>query len=539
MITVNNTGTPGLLGYTEPRVYTPPRRELTPETSHGWAAIAFAEEMLHLKLFPWQEWLLKHALELNEDGTYRWRVVVTMVSRQAGKTAVLIVLALWHMYALRSRTVIGTAQDLANAEKVWKEAVSLAQSDEELAEMIPNDGVYLGHPKQFQIIHNENGRELTSEYRIASATRRGGRGFSGDLILMDELREHQSWDSWAAVTNTMNARPKAQCWAFSNAPDAFGVVLRYLRALAHRELGWPDDDEDIQGEILGEISALPEFEDMPEVEFDTGFYEWSMAPGLPRNDPQGLMQANPSCNHTEVTENCITYRALISGLRTSPAHIAEAEICCRETTMGVGGPFPEGSWESTLDAGAQPAANAKIAVCVEVSNRREQTYITRAGLRADSAAVCGIKEDRAGTDWVVQYLKDERKTYAAVIIRTGVGAPVAALLKDLQDARLPVVEWKGAEIGSAHGQMIDRLRDSTADKPQLLHLPHKGLDTAATSAVERVQTGGGSILDINKSPTDVAPLLSAEGAVWGLNHLPPTPRIHGWDMDKLEKRSRD
>ena len=130
---------------------------------------------------------------------------------------------------------------------------------------------------------------------------------------------------------------------------------------------------------------------MPTIEFDTGFFEWSMPPGLPRNHPQGLMQANPSCNHTEVTENCITYRALISGLRTSPAHVAEAEICCRETTFGVGGPFPEGSWEATLDKDGtvKPDAKSKIVVCVEVSTRREQTYITRCGL-ADGKAVLGL-----------------------------------------------------------------------------------------------------------------------------------------------------
>lgn len=520
-----------LIGYTEPRIFTPPQRELTRKTSHGFAAIEFAEQMLHMKLFPWQEWLLVHGLELNPDGTYRWRVVVVEVARQSGKTMILIVLALWHLYALKSRTVIGTAQDLANAEKVWKEAVALAQADEELAEMIPEDGIYLGHPKQFQVIHNEDGKEVTSEYRIAAATRRGGRGFSGDLILMDELREHQSWDSWAAVTNTMNARPRAQAWAFSNAPDALGVVLRYLRALAHRELGWPDGDEDIQGEILGEISALPEFEDMPEVGFDTGFFEWSMAPGLPRNDPDGLMHANPSCNHTEVTENCITYRALISGLRTSPAHIAEAEICCRETTLGVGGPFLEGSWVATTDETAAPSPESKIAVCVEVSNRREQTYIARAGLMPDGKAVVGVREDRSGTDWVVDYLKENRKSFAAVIIRSGAASPVQSLLAEMRNVRLPVVEWKGIEIPAAHGQMYDQLRDD-----QIRHLPHGGLDSAATSAVEKILPGGGWYVDYNKSPTDTAPLLAAIGAVWGLGSLPPTPRVHGWNVDKLENR---
>src|ERR1700757_1674295 len=289
---------PELLGYTEPRVFTPARRELTPETSHGFAAIAFAEQMLHMRLFRWQEWLLIHGLELNVDGTYRWRVVVVEVARQNGKTAVEIVLALWHMYGLKSNTVIGTAQNLDNATKAWKSAVAFARADEELAEMIPEDGVYLGHPKQLMIIHNEDGRERTSEYRVTA----DARGFSGDLLLLDELREQKNWDDWAAIANTMNARPKAQAWCFSNAPGPEGVVLRYLRALAHRELGWPDGDEDLQAGILGEIEALPEFENMPVIEFDTGFFEWSMAPGLPRNHPEGLMQANPSCNHSEVTE---------------------------------------------------------------------------------------------------------------------------------------------------------------------------------------------------------------------------------------------
>ena len=50
--------------------------------------------------------------------TYRFRTVIVLVARQNGKTLLMIVLALWHVYALKSRTVIGTAQDLANAEGV-------------------------------------------------------------------------------------------------------------------------------------------------------------------------------------------------------------------------------------------------------------------------------------------------------------------------------------------------------------------------------------------------------------------------------------
>ena len=112
-----------ILGAEIPRIFTPPRRELSQQTSDGWAAIAFAELLLDIRLFPWQKWLLIHALELNPDFTYRFRTVFVNEARQNGKTLVMIVLALWHIYAKGSRTVIATAQDLSKSEDAWASAV--------------------------------------------------------------------------------------------------------------------------------------------------------------------------------------------------------------------------------------------------------------------------------------------------------------------------------------------------------------------------------------------------------------------------------
>ena len=121
-----------ILGSETPRIFTPPLRKLTPETTHGFAAIAFAEDVLGVSLFPWQKWALIHALELRPltkdelaagaEPSYRFRFCVITVARQAGKTMIMLILALWHIYALDSPTVIATAQDLANAEKAWGEA---------------------------------------------------------------------------------------------------------------------------------------------------------------------------------------------------------------------------------------------------------------------------------------------------------------------------------------------------------------------------------------------------------------------------------
>ena len=506
-----------ILGCETPRVYTPPAHvEWTLETTHGFAAIAFAEG-LGMTLFPWQRWLLLHALELDPDDPrlYRFRTVITLVGRQNGKTLLMEILALWHMYGKGSRTVIGTAQDLANSEKAWAEALEIAQSDEELADLIEN--VTLAHPKRFNLVRDDDGR-AGPEYRVATASRRGGRGFSGDLILLDELREHQSWDSWAAVTKTMMARPRAQAWAFSNAGDVLSVVLRYLRAQAHQELGWPDGDGD--RDVLGELD--PEMEEfLAGTATDIGFFEWSAPPNARRSDMAGLAQANPSLNHTEIVEDCVTERALLHALRTDPPHVFETECMCRWVSMADAGPFPEGSWAEPLDNKARPVVGGRQMICVDVSWSRSKTYIARAGHDENGVPVAGIAEDRAGTDWVVPWLLENRASFEGIVVQAN-AAPATSLIDEIQNAlvdgnpaELPLVEWKGTDLTSATSVVVDLL-----DTRRLRHLAHPGLDAAATSAAVKVLSQGAWVINRAKSVTDAAPLQAVIGAVWALETIP-------------------
>ena len=510
-----------ILGSEAPRVFTPPRRELTPETTHGFAAIAFAEDVLGVRLFPWQRWLLLHALEVedSEDGQsqrLRFRYVICNVGRQNGKTLLMLILALWHIYALDSPTVIGTAQDLANAEKAWGEAVEWAQGDEELEELI--EKINLGHPKFMKLVTG-------CQYRVAAASRKGGRGFSGDLVLLDELREHQSWDSWSAVTNTMNARPNAQAWAFSNAGDALSVVLRYLRAQAHRELGWPDGDAD--AEILeGLDEDMQEYLDETPGEQVLGWFEWSADPDAKRTDRKAWAQANPSMNHTDIVENCVTERAIAAAMRTNPPSQFEIEVLCRWLSMSEAGPFPEGSWRETLDNDATPAPDSPRMVSVAMSWSRSRCYIARAAKDADGVPVAGIAADRNGSDWVIPWLIANRDTYSGIVIQSN-GAPETSLIEDIgnavlpngQPANLPVMPWAGPDLGSATGLVFDRL-----DKRRIRHLAHPGLDAAATSAAVKVFAQGAWVIDLATSPTDAAPLKAFIGAVWATETAAPVRR---------------
>src|SRR5947207_2858117 len=67
-----------LRGCTQPRIFTPPLRRLTPSTSAGYAILGWAKETLGWEPLPWQAWWLVHAHELLKDGTPRFRTVLTL-----------------------------------------------------------------------------------------------------------------------------------------------------------------------------------------------------------------------------------------------------------------------------------------------------------------------------------------------------------------------------------------------------------------------------------------------------------------------------
>lgn len=486
-----------LYGYETPRIFTPPERELTPATSDGFACIQFAEDVIGIRLLPWQKWLLIHALELREDGLYRFRTVVVLVARQNGKTLVMMILALWHIYVRGSRTVIGTAQDLTNAEKAWGEAVEMAEGVDELADEIAH-------------VNKTNGKkslllESGEQYRVAAASRRGARGFTGDLVLLDELREHQNWDAWGASTKTTLARPEAQVWCFSNAGDALSIVLRYLRALAHQALDWPDGNEDEP--VLGMVDDLSE-EDLEDGD-SLGLFEWSAAPNLARNDRHGWAQANPSMGYT------ITERAIAAAMRTDPVSVFLVEVLCRWISTADGGPFPEGKWTDTLDNDARPALTSRRVLAIDVSWNRSTTYVARAALDLDGVPVVDIAAARAGTDWLVPWLVEHRRRYDAVTLQAN-GAPASSLIDaihaaknpDGSNADIPLVEWSGANLGRATGIAFDAV-----DKKLVRHLAHPGLDIAASTA--RAKPMGDSwVIDRKNSPSDAAPLIAFIGALW-------------------------
>lgn len=496
-----------LLGSETPRIFTPPLRELTPETSAGFALIEFAE-IIGVTLLPWQKWLAVHALELLPDGTFRFRTVIVLVARQNGKSTFAQVLSLFFMYVRQAALVIGTAQNLDIAEEVWQGAVDIAQDVPDLAAEVDRV-VRVNGKKSLELRTGER-------YKVQAASRRGGRGLSGDLVLMDELREHQTWDAWGAVTKTTMARPMAQIWALSNAGDATSIVLRYLRLTAHAALGDPDgiNAEADPSKLLDETQE----EQQAEVDESLGIFEWSAPANCDLMDPAGWAAANPSLGHT------ITERALSSSAKTDPEWVFRTECLCQWTDGTLEGPFPPGTWDAGKVGRDSQIVDDPIP-CVEVSWDRSHGGIVYAGHRADGKPQVEVVAYRVGTDWMPGWLTSPDRTYRPkqVIIRRG--SPAASAMQAYVDAGLEVIEWNGTEVSRACGAFYDAVRGSAeSDEPcgELRHTGHSVLDVAAATAVTR-PFGDTWSFDAAKSPTDISLLNAAVGALWGLQHPPEKP----------------
>jgi hypothetical protein len=390
-----------LLGKETPRIWTPPKRRLTPRTSRGYACIAFAAQ-LGIDLYPWQKWLLIHALELNPDGTYRFRVVVVLVARQNGKTTLLKVLALWRMLEDDARRVVGTSTNMEYAREAWSETVDLAEGrdlrvareralaelgedgelpedDDELLAFLPKRDRWVASIKRGALDTSLTLRNR-HRYKVATASGTGGRSLSIDLGIADELREHRpkgelsGWEAWAALDGATTARPKAQVYGLSNAGDRGSVVLNHFRevGVAFIETGEGDDT--------------------------LGLFEWSGEDDCDLLDRAQWAQANPALGYGGITEATLLSKSRL------PAPVFRTEHLCQGVPTLRSAIDPQ-AWRTAADKhGTLTGLRSRTALCVQVSEDLEHVTLVAAAQLDDGrvrgeavAAWSSVEEARSGS----------------------------------------------------------------------------------------------------------------------------------------------
>ena len=311
-----------LLGRAEARVYTRPLRPLNRKTSRGFEVIDFAEAIGE-PLLPWQQWAVIHALELNPDGSYRFRTVLILVARQNGKSHLKRIVTLWRMYIDGAREIVGAAQDVSLARKQWQMCQASIHACPDLEE-------------EFHGVRNVNGDEMFwaagCVYAIKATNDKAGRGGSNDEVNIDELRAQHDWKAWGSLSKTTMARPNGQTWAMSNAGDDSSVVLNQLQA-------------------VGEAGTDPSL----------CLLEWSAPPGCELDDTSAWQQANPGLGYT------VSEAAIRSALGTDPPEVFRTEVLCQRVA-NLDSAIDIDRWDALADAmGTLESHRGRIAAVVDVA----------------------------------------------------------------------------------------------------------------------------------------------------------------------------
>lgn len=512
-------------GSTQPRLWTKPLRELTPQTSRGYEVIRFAEEVLGIDLYPWQKWLLVHGLELLPDDTYRFRQLFILVARQNGKTLLASALASWWLFVESRRRpdkvppvrfkIVGTAQNLDIAREPWAAVKGWCDPDPETPEEA--DLIIKMLQQETAKVRDTNGDNRIiarnrAHYEIRAVS--SARGKPAARVLMDELREQKKWAAWNSVAPTNRSFWSGQLWGFSNAGDSKSVVL-----LAQRQRGL---------ELIEQWDALVERGGMspeeyaadPDRDITRALFEWSAEDDCALDDVGGILQANPSIGYSNITvAQCL---AEAQSSDTNEAGYRTEVLCQWVQEMAKTYIEPKAFKQTSVpveDVEQLIPRGARTVWGVDTSQSREMTYVAAALRLSDGRPFVTVWAQRAGMIWLPDYMRDlaEESGMREVAVQSK-GCPAMEFVAPLEKAGLQVHTIDGSIIGIATGRFKDRVRDGqlvTTDQDSLRLAIEGGMTAkyAENDAWSR-----------NRSTTDVAPAIAATLALYGLEVLEPTPR---------------
>jgi hypothetical protein len=457
-----------MIGAQEPRI------SLIPPcvSSAGDEAVDLAH-MAGLHLDPWEAFVLRNALGEGPDGKWAAFLVGLVVARQNGKGAILEARELAGLFLLGERMIIHSAHEFATSAEHFRRLLYLIEDTPEFSRRV----------KKISRSHGEEGIELHGGQRIRFKTRTkgAGRGFTADLLVLDEAM-HLAESSVGAMLPILSARPNPQVWMTGSAVDKnvhdHGIALARVR-----ERG-----------ISGEDDSL-------------AYFEWSAdadltdAP-LVANDPDAWSSANPGL-----------------GIRITLDHIAREQRSMDPRTfaverLGIGDwPNTDGSVEQVIDpyVWAQlEDQNSSIkgtpAFAVDVAPDRSSSTISAAGWTPDGHLHVETIDRNRGTGWVVSRLEQVLSRHAGQAnprVVLDPSSPAGSLITSFEEVGIRVDQVTARQYAQACGGFFDAV-----DNRELRHLNTPELLAAVRGAVKR-PLGEAWAWDRKNTHVDISPLVAA------------------------------
>lgn len=455
----------------------PPRFLSRPEaaSSAGPEAVELARTA-GLVLLPWQEMVLEAALAETSEGFCASFEVGLVVPRQNGKGGVLEAAELYWLFLDDAVDLIThTAHRGDTSLEHFTRIRTLVETTPELMAEVKR--IYDSNGKER--IELRNGKRLQFKAR----SKGGGRGFSGDRVVLDEAYYINDLSS---LLPTMSARPDPQLWWTSSAP------LEVVESDALRRI--------ITRGRAGEITYAEWSVDVDPSDLD--------AVTRAIDDRGAWLEGNPSLGSL-ITEEFI---GTVERSNMTDAEFARERLGIFVIPDGNGpGPqwsvIAEADWSACRSGESGRRAErpgwlvGDVDLAVEVRPDRSSSSVAVAGECREGGIGVDVVATGAGTGWVVAEVAALVADGAVRRVVIDEAGPAAALIGDLEAAGVTVTRVAFAALKLATAGFFDAVVDGEVvhrDRPEL---------TAAVSRAEKRKAGDALLID-RRGDHDMSPLVA-------------------------------
>lgn len=455
-----------LLGSQEPRLLVRPTGAVS---SAGVEAVELAASA-GLILDPWQELCLD--VGCAEDRSGRWAAfeVGIGVPRQNGKNAILEARELAGLFLFGEELLIHSAHQYATAKEAFYRMRALIEGAPDL----------LSKVAQFYASSLEFSVKLKTGQRLRYLARSGGggRGFSGDLIVLDEAFQLGAKEM-GALLPTLSARPNPQVWYTSSAPMSTSTQLHAVRKRA----------------LSGDAQAL-------------AWLEWSNDEDADPDDPAAWAISNPALGR-RITADYIAKER--QAMILIPGEFARERLGIPdpEPVQAGSGAVPLDAWEAARDP--KSGIEGRVILAVEVSEDRLWSSIGVAGYRADGVPHVEVIEHKAGTHWVRARLLELQAAQPVDVTVVDPRSPAGSLIPDLEAHDVKLHTVAPLDTATACGLIVDActLRDASDTRwtPAVRHIGQPMLSNAVATAATRPVSGAKAWRRATE-PAENSPLLA-------------------------------
>jgi hypothetical protein len=477
-----------------------------------------------MPLDQWQADAVRLLLAYRSDGTHACFEYAEWVPRQNGKGGILEARVLAGFLLLGEPLIMWSAHEYKTSMEAFRRLkwllIALGRAINET--LIEVDGVLIK-------VSNTNGEEgferldNGQRVRFVARSKSSGRGFSGDLVIIDECFAYTT-EQQDALMPTMGARQNPQI-IYTSTPPLRGDTAGPMFALRERAEAILRASITESEEAAMELAAAE----------GLGYRDWGHGPDPGRlnladpavspwadldqldtidlDDREIWAAANPAVGIRKRLDRIAKFRRSMSTLGFAREELG---IWPRQIG-GRGGSINPQKWERLADPDSKRTGG--VVLGVDIATQRDYAAISIYGLRADELGHLQLVDYRPGTLWLAGRIAEWKATLGDDLIAVAMGRGTYASLKaDLEQLGITVPEKPdepergdlvviaGPDMAAACGHILDDVRNGV-----LRHVPEQALTAAALSvrAVPTRDTVAWSRKDPDAEPS---PLVSASVA---------------------------